>query len=178
MGIITRSDSEMWNIGGTVTADQVDTSVGVIDVTETELTPGQILRNFQGSAPLYKLLKEDLDLTHKQLVLDTQSDYYGLITKNGISFVQLRYLAEQLDAEVKWTPGSGQIVVIDDLTGKEIVLKVGSKKAAVDGKVVTLSQPAFVHKDGLTYVPLRFLAEALGASVDFDADGWITIVRE
>ncbi|MGG1611595.1 copper amine oxidase N-terminal domain-containing protein [Paenibacillus phoenicis] len=117
-------------------------------------------------------------MSHRQLVLDTQSDYYGLITKNGTSFVQLRYLAEQLDAEVKWTPGSGQIVVIDDLTGKEIVLKVGSKQATVDGKVVTLSQPAFVHKDGLTYVPLRFLAEGLGASVDFDADGWITIVRE
>lgn len=176
--IKVRSDSEMWNIGGTVTADQVDTSAGVIDVTEAELTPGQILRNFQGSAPLYKLLKEDLDLTHKQLVLDAQSDYYGLITKNGTSFVQLRYLSEQLDAEVKWAPETKQIIVIDDLTGKEIVLKVGSKHATVGGKAVTLNQPAFVHEDGMTYVPLRFLAEALGASVDFDADGWITIIRE
>ncbi|MDU4695810.1 MAG: copper amine oxidase N-terminal domain-containing protein [Paenibacillus sp.] len=176
--IKVHSDSEMWNIGGTVTADQVDTSAGFIDVTEAELTPGQILRNFQGSAPLYKLLKEDLNLSHRQFMLDTQSDYYGVITKNGTSFVQLRYLAEQFDAEVKWTPGSGQIVVIDDLTGKETVLKVGSKQATVDGKAVTLSQPAFVHKDGLTYVPLRFLAEALGASVDFDAEGWITITRE
>ncbi|MNP37261.1 hypothetical protein D3C76_1307010 [compost metagenome] len=90
----------------------------------------------------------------------------------------LRYLSEQFDAEVKWTPGSGQLVVIDDLTGKEIVLKVGSKQATVDGKTVQLSQPAFVHKDGSTYVPLRFLTEALGATVSFDADGWITIERE
>ncbi len=176
--IKVRSDSEMWNIGGTVTADQVDTREGVIDVIETEPTPGQILRNFKDVAPLYKLLKEDFQLSHKQVVLDTQSDYYGVITKNGTSFVPLRYLSEQFDAEVKWTPGSGQLVVIDDLTGKEIVLKVGSKQATVDGKVVQLSQPAFVHKDGSTYVPLRFLTEALGATVSFDADGWITIVRE
>ncbi|MCK8485914.1 copper amine oxidase N-terminal domain-containing protein [Paenibacillus sp. MBLB2552] len=176
--IKVRSDSEMWNIGGTVTADQVDTREGVLDVTETEPTPGQILRNFKDVTPLYKLLKEDFQLGYKQVVLDTQSEYYGVITKNGTSFVPLRYLSEQLDAEVKWTPGSGQLVVIDDLTGKQIVLKVGSKQATVDGKVVQLSQPAFVHKDGSTYVPLRFLTEALGATVDFDAEGWITIIRE
>lgn len=176
--IKVRSDSEMWNIGGTVTTDQVDTRAGVLDVTEMDPTPGQILRNFKDVAPLYKLLKDDFQLSHKQVVLDTQSDYYGVITKNGTSFVPLRYLSEQFDAEVKWTPGSGQLVVIDDLTGKEIVLKVGSKQATVDGKTVQLSQPAFVHKDGSTYVPLRFLTEALGATVSFDADGWITIERE
>lgn len=146
--IKVRSDSEMWNIGGTVIADQVDTSAGVINVIEAELTPGQILRNFQGSAPLYKLLKEDLDLTHRQLVLDTQNDYFGLITKNGTSYVQLHYLTEQLDAEVKWVPETKQIVVIDDLTGKEIVLKVGSKQATVDGKVVTLNQPVLCMRMG------------------------------
>ena len=176
--IKVRSDSEIWNVGGTVTADHADTRAGVLDVTEAELTPGQILRNFQEVAPLYKLLKEDFQLGYKQVVLDTQSEYYGVITKDGTSFVPLRYLSEQFDAEVKWTPGSGQLVVIDDLTGKEIVLKVGSKQATVDGKVVQLGQPAFVHTDGSTYVPLRFLTEALGATVDFDADGWITIVRE
>ncbi|WP_068786796.1 copper amine oxidase N-terminal domain-containing protein [Paenibacillus phocaensis] len=176
--IQVRSDSEMWNIGGTVTMDQVDTRAGVIDVTESEPTPGQILRNFQDVAPLYKWLKEDLNLGYKQVVLDSQSEYYGVITKNGTSFVPLRYLSEQLDAEVKWAPGSNQLVVIDDLTGKEIVLQVGAKQATVDGKTVQLSQPVFVHQDGSTYVPLRFLTEALGATVDFDADGWITIIRE
>ena len=65
-------------------------------------------------------------------------DYgYGVIKKNNQSFVPLRYLTDQLDAEVKWSKGSKKITVINDLTGEEIVLTVGSKTASVGGKTVT-----------------------------------------
>ncbi|MGG6312322.1 copper amine oxidase N-terminal domain-containing protein [Paenibacillus macerans] len=172
------SESEMWNIGGAVAADKVDTSAGVLDVSDGQPTPGQLLRNFEAVTPLYTLLKEDMQLGYKQLVLDTQSDYYEVVTKNNTTYVPLRYLSEEMDADVKWTKGSGQLVVTDDLTGKQIVLKAGSKQATVGGVSVQLSGPVFVDKNGTTYVPLRFLAESLGATVYADADGWITIERK
>ncbi|MDQ0087234.1 hypothetical protein J2T12_000628 [Paenibacillus anaericanus] len=172
------SESESWNINGNVVLDKIDTSAGVLDVTDGEITPGQILRNFEPSSEVYKLLKNELNVTQKYFVIDTQSDYYGVITKNNNSFVPLRYLSEQLDAEVKWVKGSNQIVIIDDITGVNITITVGSKEAKVGDNTVTLAQPAFIHKDGTTYIPLRFIAESLGAQVHSDSDGWITIERQ
>lgn len=176
--IKVHSENEVWNIGGQVAIDQVDTSAGVLDTTDGKVTPGQILRNFQEVTPLYKLLKDQMKIGHKYAVIDSKNDYYGVINKKGTAFVPLRYLSEQFDAEVKWTEGSKRIVVVNDLTGEEIVLTIGSKQAVVGGKTVQLSGPVFVHKDGATYVPLRFLAEALGATVEVDPEGWITVERK
>nr|WP_275446174.1 copper amine oxidase N-terminal domain-containing protein [Paenibacillus sp. ACRSA] len=111
-------------------------------------------------------------------MLAPDDEYFGVVTEKNTTFVPLRYLSEQLDAEVKWTKGSDKIVVIDDITGNEIVLTVGSNQATVAGEEVTLTHPAYVNKSGTTYVPLRFVAEALGATVDKEKEtGWIYIVR-
>ncbi|MEF2967001.1 copper amine oxidase N-terminal domain-containing protein [Paenibacillus sp. M1] len=173
-----RTDSELWNVGGKVDIDEVDTSAGVLDLTDENVTPGQVLRSFKSDSQLYKWLKDDLQITYKYVLLDPYNDYYDVISKDNTSFVPLRYVSEELDAEIKWTQGSKQIVIIDDITGGQIVVTQGSKQASVNGSPVTLAQPVFVHEDGTTYVPLRFIAESLGATVSVDEDGWITIERQ
>ncbi|MCM3038946.1 copper amine oxidase N-terminal domain-containing protein [Paenibacillus motobuensis] len=172
------TESEIWNNGAEVSIDKIDTSAGVLDITEGDFTPGQMLRNFEADSLMYKTLKNDLKITEKLIWLDPEDEYDGIISKKNVSFAPLRYLSEQLDAEVKWTKGSQQIVIIDDLNGREIMLTVGSDKATIGGQSVTLPQPVFVHSDGTTYVPLRFIAESLGATVTKDADGWIIIERK
>ncbi|WP_339298575.1 copper amine oxidase N-terminal domain-containing protein [Paenibacillus sp. FSL R5-0623] len=176
--VTVSGDSEQWNIGGTVAVDEVDVSGGVMDLMKDDITPGQMLRNFDSSSLAYQLLKDEAGITSKSVVLFPDDEYAGAITVKNTTFVPLRYVSEELDAEVKWTKGSNQIVVIDDITGDEIVLTVGSKKATVAGKEVTLVESAYVGKDGKTYVPLRFVAESLGATVDKEQEtGWIYIDR-
>lgn len=171
-------DSEQWNIGGTVAVDEVDVSGGVMDLMKDDITPGQMLRNFDSNSLAYQLLKDEAGITSKSVVLFPDDEYAGAITVKNTTFVPLRYVSEELDAEVKWTKGSNRIVVIDDITGDEIVLTVGSKKATVAGKEVTMVESAYVGKDGKTYVPLRFVAESLGATVDKEQEtGWIYIDR-
>ncbi|ETT69301.1 copper amine oxidase N-terminal domain-containing protein [Paenibacillus sp. FSL H8-0457] len=174
------SEGEVWNIGGAVKANKVDTSKGVLDVLNDSVTPGQVLRNFEKDSLIYNVLKDDLKITQKSMYLNiSNEDFgYGAIKKNHQSFVPLRYLADQLDAEVKWTKGSNKIIVINDLTGEEIVVTVGSKIASVGGKSVTLPEAPFVHSNGSTYVPLRFMAEALGATLHLEGDGWISVERD
>jgi hypothetical protein len=172
------SESESWNVGGEVAIDKIDTSAGVLDVTYGAATPGDILRNFDKTSDVYKVLKNDLKITQKYLLVDAWSDYDGVITKGNTSFIPLRYFSEQLDAEVKWNKGSNQITITDDITGLKTVITIGSKEALVGDKTLTLAGPAFVHKDGTTYVPLRFIAEVLGATVESDSEGWITIQRQ
>ncbi|MNJ49962.1 hypothetical protein D3C77_452210 [compost metagenome] len=173
-----RSEAEMWNIGENVAVDQVNLSTGKLEVTDEEITPGQVLRNFEPGSIIYKLLKEEMQITSKDVLIGYPGDYYEVIKKNGASFVPLRYMSAELDAEIKWNKETKTITIIDDITQEEIVLTVGSKQAKVGGKAVTLSEPAFIHEDGKTYVPLRFIAEALGAKVQVDGDGWITVTRD
>lgn len=176
--VTVSGDSEQWNIGGTVAVDEVDVSGGVMDLMKDDITPGQMLRNFDSNSLAYQLLKDEAGITSKSVVLFPDDEYAGAITVKNTTFVPLRYVSEELDAEVKWTKGSNQIVVINDITGDEIVLTVGSKKATVAGKEVTMVESAYVGKDGKTYVPLRFMAESLGATVDKEQEtGWIYIDR-
>ncbi|WP_091012409.1 MULTISPECIES: copper amine oxidase N-terminal domain-containing protein [Paenibacillus] len=176
--VTVSGNSEQWNIGGTVAVDEVDVSRGVMDLMKDDITPGQMLRNFDSNSLAYQLLKDEAGITSKSVVLFPDDEYAGAITVKNTTFVPLRYVSEELDAEVKWTKGSNQIVVIDDITGDEIVLTVGSKKATVAGKEVTMVESAYVGKDGKTYVPLRFVAESLGATVDKEQEtGWIYIDR-
>jgi hypothetical protein len=58
--------------------------------------------------------------------------------------------------------------VVASAPGKRIVLHIGSAQAEVDNQPVTMEQPASTI-DGATYVPLRFVADSLGAQVTFNA---------
>jgi hypothetical protein len=51
--------------------------------------------------------------------------------------------------------------------GKRIVLHIGSAVATIDDRPVTMETPAMTI-DGATYVPLRFVAESLGAQATFN----------
>jgi len=50
---------------------------------------------------------------------------------------------------------------------KRITITVGSSRATVDTRAIALDSPA-VEIDGATYVPLRFVADSLGAQVSYD----------
>ena len=93
------------------------------------------------------------------------------IIKNDRILVPVRFVSEGLDAAVDWTSDALNTgVVTVNGSGREIVIYVNSDKAYVDGSEYTLESPAVIE-DGRTYVPLRFIAEALGASVEWDSQG-------
>ncbi|OXM14141.1 stalk domain-containing protein [Paenibacillus herberti] len=50
----------------------------------------------------------------------------------------------------------------------KIEMKAGSKTAMVDGKTTSLDSAPYI-KDGVTYLPLRFVASSLGSSVNYEA---------
>ena len=89
------------------------------------------------------------------------------VIRNDRTMLPARFVAENLGATVEWV-GEEQKVVItrDDIV---IVLYIDSDKAYVNNEEVTLDSPAFIENDR-TYTPLRFIAEKLGADVDWDGD--------
>ena len=85
------------------------------------------------------------------------------VEQAGRVFVPLRGIFEQLGASVVYQ--NGTINATGD--GRNVSLHIGSNQAVVNGQDLTLSSPPFV--DGSrTLVPLRFVAQSLGAAVDWN----------
>jgi len=87
--------------------------------------------------------------------------------KNGSTVASLRDLGEIFGASVSWDEKTSTAKITD--SDKTIAVTKGKKTATVNGKSVEIGATAQIV-NGRTYVPLRFLAENLGASVSWDAN--------
>ncbi|WP_418790517.1 copper amine oxidase N-terminal domain-containing protein [Phosphitispora sp. TUW77] len=85
---------------------------------------------------------------------------------SGRTLVPLRFVAEALDAYVDWMP-STRTVLIETDSGTIIKVAIGNKTAYIDNNPVILDVPAVI-KGGRTFVPLRFVGEAMGAGVEWE----------
>lgn len=97
------------------------------------------------------------------------------------TMVPLRFLAEAFGATVNWDPASGQITIQGSEENQEallILLEPNQNTVLVNGSPLTLDCAPRILPPGRTFVPLRFLAEQLGATVEWEqATGIITIRR-
>lgn len=175
--ISLKSESQAWNVGGKVTADPISTE-GALNTSELNLTPGETLRNFEPGSDAYRLLKDEFGITKKSLSIGPDDDYYYPVVINNTTYVPLRYLAEDLDAKIKWDGPTRSITVIDDLKGDELVFKIGSAQAKLNGQTINLGKAVFIDEYGDANVPLRVLVEALHGKITVDEDGWIQIDRD
>jgi hypothetical protein len=113
-------------------------------------------------------------------------------TKNGRTMVPLRFIAEAFGAKVNWMPdvpatGEGSISIeVNKSNGYRIVISMHTNSKFMKKQVwapganqptdepVNYDQndpaPFVVKPQGRTVVPLRFIAEAFGATVDWKAD--------
>lgn len=81
--------------------------------------------------------------------------------------VPLRKIFETLGATVVWEDSSQTITATRG--ERTVVLEVNKSEALVDGAVSTLDAPPLIL-DGRTMVPVRFVSESLGATVEWEED--------
>jgi hypothetical protein len=87
----------------------------------------------------------------------------GPIERTGRVFVPLRGIFERLGAAVVYSSGT-----INATKGSTTIsLQIGSAQATVSGQAQTLDVAPFIV-GATTYVPLRFIAQSLGANVGYD----------
>ena len=89
------------------------------------------------------------------------------IIVNDRTMLPARFVAESLGAKVSWDEEKREVKIVSGKT--EILIYIDSDKAFINGKEVTLDSPAFI-RDDRTYTPVRFVAEALGAKVEWNED--------
>ena len=89
------------------------------------------------------------------------------IIRNDRTMLPARFVAENLGAEVFWDEEARMVTVVkDDI---EIVITIGASDALVNGEKEALDSPAFIENDR-TYTPIRFIAEKLGCTVDWNEE--------
>lgn len=85
--------------------------------------------------------------------------------KSNRTLVPLRFISEHLGADVKWNGSERSVTVTVD--GKTLVLHEGSQVIQVNGARHTIEAAPEI-KQGTTFVPLRFISEQLGATVEWN----------
>lgn len=84
---------------------------------------------------------------------------------NERTMIPARAVFEQLGGTVSWNEASQQVTV--QLGGHTVVLTIQSLNATVDGTLRTMDAVPRLYQ-GRTLIPIRFVAEALGATVGWD----------
>ncbi len=93
------------------------------------------------------------------------SDAQPFVDVNGRTQTPAKYIGEALGATVTWN-GKEQKAVFT-FGNKELVLYIGKKNYKVDGQTKQMDTTAIL-KDGRTFVPAKYIAQALGANVKWD----------
>lgn len=86
------------------------------------------------------------------------------LNKDNRTFVPIRVISENLEAEVKWYPEDNRIMI--QKNSVIIKLKINDRIAEMNGKKVTLDVSPFIYENS-TYVPVRFISESFGAKVSY-----------
>ena len=84
---------------------------------------------------------------------------------NGRTLIPLRAIFESLGATIQWDDKSK--TVKGEKGDTKIILTIGKKTATVNEQAKSLDVPGII-KDSRTMVPARFIAESLGAKVDWN----------
>ncbi len=94
----------------------------------------------------------------------------------GLTYVPARFASEALNAEsVIWNEKTRTCSIYDG--GNEISLTIGKTTAIVNGKNVKI-QGSVMLVDGRTFVPVRFVAETMGADVVWDKDTYTVDIKK
>ncbi len=169
-GIRISGTSEQWNVNGSVVPDAPVKPENGLTLDEMDaMKEFEMIGFFDKDSDIYDLLTNKLHLNRQEITLFTEYSYNPpIITPSGRTLVPLRYVAEELGADLTFDGSTKTMTLIDLATGTTIQLKVGSDQVTIDGTAVRWSFPVTLMQDGTVYVPARDLVTALDGSLRWD----------
>ena len=90
------------------------------------------------------------------------------ILNNGRVYVPLRAVAEAFGADVAYEAATGDVTITLDDT--EVVMNTLASIYSVNGELRWMDMAPYINDYSRTMVPVRFVSDALGYSIDTSAD--------
>lgn len=121
-------------------------------------------------------LRDSITLDKLAIVLDGQklsSDTQPYVNQDNRTMVPLRLISENLGAEVSWDNSKRQVTIMSK--GDNIQMTIDTKTVMRNGEKIEMDTNPIIQ-DNRVMVPLRFIAEYLGASVKWDQDQKIVYI--
>ncbi|AOT69946.1 copper amine oxidase N-terminal domain-containing protein [Geosporobacter ferrireducens] len=88
--------------------------------------------------------------------------------EKGYSLAPIRLISEELGGQVEWDKEKNAAFI--QYKNNEIILNAGDENAVINGKTVVLPAAAQIVDDRM-YVPLRAVAEAFSADINYNING-------
>jgi hypothetical protein len=123
------------------------------------------------SFPVVKMLlclnSPTAEIDGKTFLFDEKNKKIVPFIINGRTMVPIRFISEAFGAEIFWDSFTKKIYL--KIVSKEIqiVLQVNKPSALINQKETKLDVPPLIF-EGRVYVPIRFIAEAFGATVSLE----------
>lgn len=146
-----------------------------IIVDMKHMTHDTILRLSVQKQEIYDELSQQKEAPHVQLNGNILGFEQPPVIDDGRTLVPMRFLFEQMGAQVMWNDGTQTATVIQN--GQKIEFKINDKTAKVNDVEKTMDVPARLVGDK-TMVPLRFLSEGLGYTVAWDDESCMAIIEQ
>lgn len=93
-------------------------------------------------------------------------DVPAFIDRNNRTQAPFRAIGEALGAKVTWVPEGKKVLV--EKPGLQVEMTIGSKEFRVNGQLKQMDTAPII-KNSRTFIPVRFLGEALLCGVQWDA---------
>lgn len=105
---------------------------------------------------------------------DIEFDIKPYIDENSRTLIPVRFVSEALGANVTWNQEKQEVTIKDN--EKTIKLIIGSNNILVNNKIEKMDTKAII-KNSRTFVPVRFVSEALGCTVAWDQEYYIVKIN-
>ena len=124
--------------------------------------------NIKGSGNISELIPRSMLMDEILVILNGRRLSFDVPPQiiNDRTLVPLRTIFEALGATVDWNEDTQTVTAKKDNT--VVSLTIGNTSPTINGQVITIDQPGII-RNGRTLVPLRFVAESFGVTVDWDA---------
>ncbi|MDP4092301.1 MAG: stalk domain-containing protein [Bacillota bacterium] len=141
-------------------------------------TRKDILKQIQNLKRKYHMLGLDMNNLESKMVFVNGNELsldVPPFNKDGRMLIPIRALVTALGADVKWDSSSKVVTITKGNT--VIQLKMNSNIVLVNGREVRIDVPA-INCKGYIVVPIRFIAEQFGETVEWDEDTGTIIIND
>lgn len=134
----------------------------------TELWAGNQVANSLIDGTERSVMNGLLVISQIPVYVNSERLYFDVppVIEQGRTLLPVRKIMEKMGAQVNWEQNTQTVSIQNG--SNSISLKIGTRQAAVNGKMVKLDVAPKVIQ-GRTMIPIRFISENLGYKVQWDA---------
>jgi|GEM_PF-603818 len=179
-GFTLTSNSQVWNVNGEVKAKEPLTTLNTVSIESLQYLQGyEVIRLFEEDSLISNTLRDQLHITYQTYwnFIDEESDSSMYLNRKKQAMIPAREIIEEFGGSVSFNKEQNRIILFDDATSTTIEIQANNLNAIVNGEEVQWSAPVQA-RNGVTFVPARDIADALGADIYWSNDGYLEITRE